>query len=126
MATTESLAGKLSSNDVQAIDELRLCYARPIRIVVTNQEEITKAINTMRTNLMSDRSSSLDDDTSEDSVFIESQLKIDVTDAEDDDAPIIRYVNSIIFKASSERASDIHIEPFENNLKVRFLTNTMY
>src|SRR5204862_7151849 len=70
---------------------------------------------------MSDRSSSLtggeEDAEGED---YQHQLKIDVTDAEDDDAPIIRYLNAIIFKASSERASDVHIESYEDKLKVRF------
>ncbi len=106
--------------NVQAIDELRLCYNRPVRVVMTSPEEITKAINAIRTSLMSDRSSALSEDGAKDEGDFDAQLKIDVTDAQDDDAPIIRYVNAIIFKASSERASDVHIESFEDSLKVRF------
>jgi general secretion pathway protein E len=107
--------------NLYALEQLRLCYRKPLRVIVTSPDEITKAINTIRTNLMSDRSSALGDtDGEEDDQGFGNQLKIDVTDAEDDDAPIIRYVNSIIFKANSERASDIHIEPFENFVKVRF------
>lgn len=107
--------------NVNAMDELRVCYGREIRPIVTSPEEISKAINAIRTNLMSNRSSALDDEDEQegDEVF-QNQLKIDVTDAEDDDAPIIRYVNSIVFKANAERASDIHIEPYETALKVRF------
>ena len=67
---------------------------------------------------MSDRSSSLAGAEEEQDEF-GAQLKIDVTDAEDDDAPIIRYVNAVIFRASSQRASDVHIEPYEDKLKVR-------
>jgi len=104
-----------------AIDELRLCYNKPLKIVLTPYSEITKAINAIRTTLMSDRTSDLStSNKDEDSNEYEQQLKIDVTDAEDDDAPIIRYVNAIIFKASSERASDVHVEPYEDILKVRF------
>lgn len=106
--------------NTQAIDQLKLCYDLPHKLVVTSQEQITKAINTIRTKLMSGRSSELSNDENKDTSEFETQLKIDVTDAEDDDAPIIRYVNAIIFKASTERASDVHIEPFENALKVRF------
>lgn len=105
--------------NVEAIDQLRICYQRPLKIVVTTPEEITRAINSIRTSLMSDRSSALSNDESESEDF-QTQLKIDVTDAEDDDAPIIRYVNAIIFKASTERASDVHIESFEDMVKVRF------
>ncbi len=38
----------------------------------------------------------------------------------DDEAPIIRLVNSLLFRAAKERASDIHIEPMERELIVRF------
>ncbi|MCL4139088.1 UNVERIFIED_CONTAM: hypothetical protein GTU68_044737 [Idotea baltica] len=69
---------------------------------------------------MSDRSSELSSGEEEPDDDFSAQLKIDVTDSEDDDAPIIRYLNAIIFKASSERASDVHIESFEDNVKVRF------
>jgi general secretion pathway protein E len=37
-----------------------------------------------------------------------------------DDAPIIRLVNSLLQHAVKERASDIHIEPFEREIRVRF------
>ncbi len=105
--------------NIEALSQLELCYGRPLEIIVTEPEEITQAINAMRTRLMSTRTSSLENKEDEGTDF-ESQLKIDVTDADDDDAPIMRYVNAIIFKANNERASDVHIEPFENQLKVRF------
>ena len=38
----------------------------------------------------------------------------------EDDAPIIRLINAILTQAVKENASDIHIEPFENRLVVRF------
>ncbi len=38
----------------------------------------------------------------------------------DDDAPIIRLINAVLTEAVKENASDIHIEPFENRLVVRF------
>jgi general secretion pathway protein E len=38
----------------------------------------------------------------------------------DDDAPIIRLINAVLTQAIRENASDIHVEPFENRLVVRF------
>jgi general secretion pathway protein E len=38
----------------------------------------------------------------------------------DDDAPIIRFINAILTEAIKENASDVHIEPYENRLGVRF------
>jgi len=105
--------------NIAAIDILRLCYGKPLHVVVAPENEIVKAINSVRTSLMSENVSSLEDGDTDGDQFT-GDLKIDVTDAEDDDAPIIRYVNTLIFRAANERASDIHIEPFEDTLKVRF------
>ncbi|MBM7331727.1 Flp pilus assembly complex ATPase component TadA, partial [Agrobacterium sp. S2] len=38
----------------------------------------------------------------------------------EDDAPIVRYVNLLVTQAISDRASDIHIEPTEHDLRVRY------
>lgn len=43
----------------------------------------------------------------------------DISD-EDDDAPIVRFVNLLISQAVQDRASDIHVEPSANDLRVRF------
>lgn len=119
VATSEPL-------NVTAIDQLKLCYAKPLELVVTTSDEIIRAINSIRTKLMSDRTSDLSSE-KDDGKGSETTLKIDVTDAEDEDAPIIRYINAMIFKASSERASDVHIEPYESVLKVRYrVDGTLY
>jgi len=104
---------------ITPIEQLRVCYDREIKVVATTPEEIQKAINTIRTALMSDRSNTLANSKENQDDSAQS-LKIDVTDSDDADAPIIRYLNAIIFKASSERASDVHIEPFEEKLNVRY------
>jgi general secretion pathway protein E len=50
---------------------------------------------------------------------IDDLENIDIIDA-DDEAPIIRLVNAILSQAVKARASDIHIEPFERHIAVRF------
>ena len=40
--------------------------------------------------------------------------------AGDDDAPIIRLINGLIYEAVKRRASDIHIDPFEDKLSIRY------
>ena len=37
-----------------------------------------------------------------------------------DAAPIVRFVNLVLFQAVQDRASDIHFEPFENEFKIRY------
>ena len=41
-------------------------------------------------------------------------------DGDDDDAPIVRFVNLIVTQAIQDRASDIHIDPTENRVRVRY------
>ena len=51
----------------------------------------------------------------------EGHEPLDLLDVQgDDEAPIIRLVNSLFSQAVKERASDIHIEPFETTMLVRF------
>lgn len=105
--------------NLSALDILRYCYQKPLKLYISTEDEIIRAINSVRTSLMSARDASLEQQESDDSQISDS-LKIDLTDAEDDDAPIIRFVNTLIFRAASEGASDIHIEPYEDCLKIRF------
>jgi type IV pilus assembly protein PilB len=58
----------------------------------------------------------------EDSIeFYEEKEDVpEVDDLKDTDAPIVRLVNMIIKSAISKKASDIHIEPYEHELRVRF------
>ena len=37
-----------------------------------------------------------------------------------DDAPIVRYVNKILLDAIKKGVSDIHLEPFEKNFRIRY------
>ena len=45
--------------NLEATEELRICYGRELKIVVTTPDEVARAINAVRTRLMSDRSSAL-------------------------------------------------------------------
>jgi type IV pilus assembly protein PilB len=48
-------------------------------------------------------------------------------EAEANSAPIIRYVDLVLFQAIKERASDIHFEPFEKDFKIRYrVDGTLY
>ena len=54
-----------------------------------------------------------------DDEFGQAEELVDILDL-NDEAPIIRWVNSLMFQAVKERASDIHIEPGEKDVVVRF------
>ena len=104
-----------------ALDDLRLLLRKPVRVLVAPGPVIIDAINRVY-DLASGSASELMDG------LDEERLDLMATDLEeprdllesDDEAPIIRLVNSLLFQAAKDRASDIHIEPFERDLTVRF------
>jgi general secretion pathway protein E len=103
------------------LDDVRLLLRRPIRVLVAPGPVIVDAINRVY-DMASGSASELMDG------LDEERLDLMATDLEeprdllesDDEAPIIRLVNSLLFQAAKDRASDIHIEPFERDLTVRF------
>ncbi len=103
------------------LDDLRVLLHKPIRVVVASREVIVDRINRVY-DLASGNASDLMDGLQEerlDMLATELDEPRDLIDA-DDEAPIIRLVNSLLFQAVKDRASDIHIEPYERDLAVRF------
>ena len=108
-------------NNIEVIDKLRFVLNREIRPVMAPMESIQAAIN---------RHYGQSETESVDSMISEfTETQIDFTDIEaaaamqgdeDDSAPIIRLANLIISEAVKERASDIHIEPFEDRVRIRY------
>ncbi|NIQ38321.1 MAG: type II secretion system ATPase GspE [Proteobacteria bacterium] len=61
----------------------------------------------------------IDDELSLDALSHELEEPADLLDASDE-APIIRLVNSMLYQAVRQKASDVHVEPFERDLVVRY------
>jgi len=100
--------------DTTAIDEVRMVYGKPIELIVAGAERITDAIN--RVYERDAKGGELDSGKKEEA---EEELSDDILDS-DDEAPVIRWVNSLFLQAMKERASDIHIEPEEREVLVRY------
>jgi general secretion pathway protein E len=103
------------------LDDLRVLYGTPVRPVVLPAEALADAINRSY-DLASGSAAEMMGDLDEerlDLIATELEEPRDLLEA-DDEAPIIRLVNSLLFQAVKDRASDIHIEPFERTLAVRF------
>jgi len=104
-----------------AIDDLRLLLRQPVMPIVASGPVIIDAINRiydMTSNSASDLMDNLDQERL-DLIAVDLDEPRDLLES-DDEAPIIRLVNSLLFQAAKDRASDIHIEPFERELAVRF------
>jgi len=105
---------------VDVIDAVGVLLAEPVEPVVASTSKITDHINKTYTRLRGgaelEEGAKKDDTESEE---FQSEELVDMLDA-NDEAPIIRWVNSLLFQAAKEGASDIHIRPGEKDIIVRY------
>ena len=103
-----------------ALDNLRFATSCDIQWVLCCQEDLLNAVQKHYGLAEETVDNMLQEFTESDIVYTEDEGGgIDV-DGEDDDAPIIRLVTLIITEALKQRASDIHIEPMEARIRVRY------
>jgi general secretion pathway protein E len=107
--------------DTGALDNVALLLGARVEPVVVPAEEILTAINLVYDRAADEHQEIMQGLDTEDleSVAHELEEPTDLLDA-DDEAPIIRLVNSLLFRAVKERASDIHINPEERDISVRY------
>lgn len=109
--------------DLDTFEKLRFILNRKVEIALSPRENILEAIN---------RHYGQVDGESADSMLQEfTDTAIDFTETEDDgpredeivdetSAPVVRLVQLIISEAVQLRASDIHVEPFEDRIRIRY------
>ncbi|HKQ68929.1 MAG TPA: type II secretion system ATPase GspE [Polyangiaceae bacterium] len=100
--------------DTAGLDDVRALFQKPVEAAVSSAENLVDAIN--RVYERNDQGGG--DLETNDDIRAEEELE-DILDS-DDDAPIIRWVNALFFQGVKERASDIHIEPEEKEVLVRY------
>lgn len=99
--------------------DLRLIFKKEIRLVVSSPIFVQEAINRVYEKATSNLIEDLDEDSGDDLAY-DLNEPVDLLEAGDEEAPIIRLVNSLLFRAVKEKASDIHIDPYEKEVVVRF------
>jgi general secretion pathway protein E len=117
VATTDPL-------ELAALDDLQLLLGYPVKAVLTSVYSLLACLNHVYDQAASPTAADqvLEDMASSENLdrlaqeLDEPQDLLDATD----EAPIIRLVNSILFQAAKQRASDIHFESFEKGLVVRY------
>ncbi|WP_437205406.1 GspE/PulE family protein [Planctomicrobium sp. SH664] len=106
----------------EVMEKLRFLLARDVELTAASKESIQAAIN---------RNYGQSETESVDTMMMEfTETQIDFTDTEMNEAakankeeeasPIVKLVNLIINEAVNMRASDIHIEPFEDRVRIRY------
>jgi general secretion pathway protein E len=109
----------LTSNPVnlKALDDLRVLFGKRVKPLITTNQKLHEAINRVYEKSTSNLQGL--DEIEEEEVDLDDPI-IDLLEAGDDDAPVIKLVNSLLFRAVKEKASDIHLEPYEKDMVVRF------
>jgi type IV pilus assembly protein PilB len=103
--------------NVLAVDDIRAMTKRDVKTVVATKAEVLSAINRQyrldraAETLVEEAAAEQED---------EHDLEAQMAAAGAEDAPIIKLVNMLITQAISDRASDIHIEPEERWVRVRY------
>ena len=98
--------------DTDGLDDIRATFNKGVSLQVATHEVVVDAINRVY-----ERQDTMNElETGDD---IGDEEEVDILDS-DDDAPIIRWVNGLFSQAVKERASDIHIEPEEREVLVRY------
>ena len=97
--------------DPFSLDDLRARLGRPVVPVASTSEAIDDLINRVY-----ERKDAADLGEKEEDEEDELEDLLDATD----EAPVIRFVNNLFYTAQQERASDIHVEPTDDNVVVRY------
>jgi type IV pilus assembly protein PilB len=108
----ELLLATSDPDDVVALDDVRAASALPVRPVVAARSELRRLIDRVKRseNTLGDLGGQA----------AEGSAEVSNLTAAGDDAPIVRYVNSLLEQAIQSRASDLHLEPMEHEMRVRF------
>ncbi len=102
--------------DMIAIDDIRIITGLRIKPVMSNHKDITNSITAYY-----DASEIAEKAVKEFNSNIDHyEEEVEEEDEDVTNAPMVRLVNSIIVQAVKSKASDIHIEPFEKNVRIRY------
>jgi len=103
--------------NVFALDDVREASRMPVSPVVAERSDLLAAIT--RHHRADDELNNLTNTLEEESAPAE-QTDFGLSESSDDEAPIVRFVNLLVSQAIQDLASDIHIEPGEHTLRVRY------
>jgi MSHA biogenesis protein MshE len=112
--------GLVDPTDLRAQDSLSLQLKRPIEIAAITSDQFNQTVDRLyrKTDQIGEFAKEVERDIERESGVVElSQLNVSIDDV---DAPVIKLIQTIFEEADKVRASDIHIEPQEKKLLIRF------
>jgi type IV pilus assembly protein PilB len=108
----EITVGITDPDDILALDDVRAATGLLVRPVVVARTELRKVIDRLKREV-NDLGDVAETETNEPAM-------VNDLAANDEDAPVVRYVNSLLEQAIQNRVSDLHLEPGEHEMRVRY------
>ena len=107
-------------SNIYAIDDLKFLTGYNIEVVVASEVAVEEAFHRYYDKV--DYDEVMDGFDEEEIDYGEEEEDVNVVDLEkaSNDAPVVRLVNAVLISAIKKRASDIHVEPYEKHLRVRY------
>ncbi len=108
------------------MDELAFVLSKDIQLVLAREDDIRAHVNQLygdESSSVSDMLNALESEIEQADKFLElNAVEEDAKGLEEaaGSAPVIRFVNLVLYQAVQDRASDIHFEPFEKEFKIRY------
>ncbi|MGE5610207.1 MAG: GspE/PulE family protein [Bacillota bacterium] len=114
--------GMADPNNIFLLDEIRRKAKRDVHVVVVTPADITRVVEQITSGTTDVQVDEIIKDMADDDLQVVKESADEVADLEKlgTESPVIRFVNYLIFDAIKQGASDIHIEPKEKGLKVRY------
>lgn len=110
----------------QRMDEVGYVMKRDVQLVLADPGEIKKAVEKYYSDDGSGNFAELLKEIGADEEIAQEVKQVEAEDDETvmaqlaDAAPIVKFVNMVLFQAVKDRASDIHFEPFETEFRIRY------
>ncbi len=104
--------------NIQCLDDLRVIFQREVKPMLAESKLVLDSINRVYERVRQNFVSEISDETEEEFQY-DLEEPVDLLESSENDAPIIKFVNNVMFRAIKDKASDIHIEPYEKDMAVR-------
>ncbi|MBE0566889.1 MAG: type IV-A pilus assembly ATPase PilB [Krumholzibacteria bacterium] len=112
------LIAMANPSNIFAIDDIKFITGLDVQPAVAGEMAIKKAIDKFYAT--TDSLASIMEGIEDDIEVVEESDDDDITGAEGQNAPVVKLVNTLLAEAVRMGASDIHIEPYEKNMRVRY------
>jgi type IV pilus assembly protein PilB len=109
------LVAMADPTNVLAVDDIQIATALDCRVAVAAEEDIEALIGRLNTLQSAVSEAAVEDEETADDLAEVSEMQVSA-----EDAPVIKLVYSILGQAVGEGASDVHFEPEEDEMRVRF------